>query len=444
MSAIQADQRDNEATYVKPVQDQRALYYAQQLGKTYGDEAARNRLASELQVDLAANRISGTAAVSIQTSLSAQGSKEVRSYDKDINKRIDEMSTKWDKYAGSAGSYGDSAITGFESSAKYKARDDARRKSLDTVQQAITDGKDPVEALNKLWATNNWGLRYKDEPASTGIYDNGAQLMQKNTGNWSRPMDSTAARKLKDASKGGRPLYKKDPFVTDVDAYLRGNPSQNFRTLLKTLSTGSGGQKPSEVILNQLRLHQIDVPDDARQRLTALDNEQVSMAPPSRRLTPQQNPALDGIQIAGRAMGDLLAPSAQAQAMPSPRPGSVNNFPTRVTQVGYYAGGGGQDGVAGGRTANGEIYNPKKMTVAVQWTLRDKLLNKWLLVQDSKSGKTIRVWANDVGPLVGDDRRTGARHLDLSSAAFIRLFGSTRQGLGNIKYKIDPNQSGRP
>ena len=313
MSAIQADQRDNEATYVKPVQEQRALYYAQQLGKTYGDEAARNRLAAELQADLSANRITGAAAVSVQTSLSAQGSKEVRSYDKDINKRIDEMSTTWTKYTGSAGSYGDSAITGFESSALYKARDDARRKSQDTVYQALKDGKDPIEALNKLWSTNNWGLRYKDEPASTGIYNDGAQLMQKNTGNWSRPMDSTAARKLKDAAKGGRPLYKADPFVRDVDAYLGGNPSQNFRTLLKTLSTGSGGIKPSEVILNQLRLHQIDIPDDVRQRLTALDGEQVSAAPPSRRLTPQQNPALAGIQIAGRAMGDLLVPAAQAR-----------------------------------------------------------------------------------------------------------------------------------
>ena len=100
--------------------------------------------------------------------------------------------------------------------------------------------------------------------------------------------------------------------------------------------------------------------------------------------------------------------------------------------------------MAGGRTANGEIYNPKKMTVAVQWTLRGKLLNKWLLVQDSKSGKTVRVWANDVGPLLGDNKKTGARHLDLSSAAFTKLFGSTRQGLGDIKYKVDPNQSGRP
>jgi rare lipoprotein A (peptidoglycan hydrolase) len=76
--------------------------------------------------------------------------------------------------------------------------------------------------------------------------------------------------------------------------------------------------------------------------------------------------------------------------------------------------------------------------------LRDKLLNKWLLVQDAKTGKTVRVWANDVGPLVGDSRTTGARHLDLSSAAFTKLFGSTGQGLGRIKYKVDPSQKGRP
>jgi len=37
--------------------------------------------------------------------------------------------------------------------------------------------------------------------------------------------------------------------------------------LLKTLTTGAGGQKPSEVILNQFKLHGIDVPEDVRQRI---------------------------------------------------------------------------------------------------------------------------------------------------------------------------------
>ena len=84
------------------------------------------------------------------------------------------------------------------------------------------------------------------------------------------------------------------------------------------------------------------------------------------------------------------------------------------------------------------------MTAAVQWSLREKLLNKWVLVEDVKTGKSVRVWVNDVGPMLGDEKRPGARHLDIASAAFIKLAGSTKQGLARIRYKVDPNQKGRP
>ena len=314
MSAIEADQRDNETTYVKPVQDARALHYAQQLALTQNDEAARNRVSAQLQVDLAANRVSNTTAISIQTTLSAQGSKEVRTYDKDINSRIDKMSKEWETYSGSPNSYGDSTVTGFESQALYKARDDARRKSQDTVYQAIKEGKDPVQALNQLWTNSNFGLRRREEVGGTQapMYENGAQLMKKNTGNWSRstiaPRD---ANNLRGQAKV-RPLYGAEAFATDVDALLNGAPSQNFRTLLKTLTTGPGGQKPSEVILNQFRLQGIDVPEDVRQRIQTLDGQEISRAPAPRRTTPQQNGALAGVQIAGRALGNLLVPPAAA------------------------------------------------------------------------------------------------------------------------------------
>ena len=444
-SQIDASERQLTETYVKPVQEQRALQLTQQLANTAGDEAARNRLTAQVESDLAAGRITSATAISIQNTVAAQGSKEVRTYDKDINSRIDKMSKEWEAYSGSPNSYGGSTVAGFESQALYKARDDARRKSQDTVYQAIKEGKDPVQALNQLWTNSNFGLRRREEVGGTQapMYENGSQLMQRNTGNWSRStVSSRDASNLRGQSKV-RPLYGAEPFAADVDAFLNGSPSQNFRTLMKTLTTGAGGQKPSEVILNQFRLMGIDVPEDQRQRIRSLDGQEVSRAPAPRRTAPQQNQALAGIQIVGGALSNLLVPPAQAQTRP-PTTTPANNFPSLVTEAGYYAGGGGQDGVAGGRTANGEIYNPKKMTVAVQWTLRGKLLNKWLLVQDSKSGKTVRVWANDVGPLLGDNKKTGARHLDLSSAAFTKLFGSTRQGLGDIKYKVDPNQSGRP
>jgi hypothetical protein len=314
-SQLDASERQLTETYVKPVQDQRALWYTQQLAKTAGDEAARNRLQAQLQADLAADRVSSATAISIQTTLSAQGSKEVRTYDKDINKRIDTMSKEWELYIGSPRSYGDSTVTSFESQALYKARDDARRRSQEVVYQAIKDQKDPMQALNQLWTNSNFGLRRREEVGGTQapMYENGSQLMQKNTGNWNRstiaPRDASNLR----GQAKVRPLYGAEPFATDVDAFLNGTPSQNFRALLKTLTTGAGGQKPSEVILNQFRLLGIDVPEDQRQRIQSMDGQEISRATPARRQSPQQNGALAGIQIVGGALGNLLVPAAQAR-----------------------------------------------------------------------------------------------------------------------------------
>lgn len=104
----------------------------------------------------------------------------------------------------------------------------------------------------------------------------------------------------------------------------------------------------------------------------------------------------------------------------------------------YYNGSGGQDGVAGGPTANGEIYDPKKMTAAIQWSLRKKYLNKWVMVEDLDTGRSVKVWVNDVGPMGGDERsinRSDPRVIDLSPAAFKRLFGGTQRGVGRIRIK---------
>ena len=109
----------------------------------------------------------------------------------------------------------------------------------------------------------------------------------------------------------------------------------------------------------------------------------------------------------------------------------------------YYTGSGGQDGVAGGPTANGERYNPRGMSAAVQWSLRGKYLNKWLVVEDLETGRNVRVWANDVGPMGGDERavnKADPRIVDLSPAAFERLFGGLNRGVGRIRVRIDSNQ----
>ena len=321
-SQLDASERQLTETYVKPVQEQRALWYAQQLGRTVNDEAARNRVSAQLQADLAADLVTSATATSIQTTLSAQGSKEVKSYDKDINKRIDTLTKEWEAYSGSPNSYGGSTVAGYESTALYKARDEARRKSQDTVYQAIKEGKDPMEALNKLWTNSNFGLRRREEVGGTQapMYTNGTQLIQKNTGNWSRSsIDSRSANQLRGQAKI-KPLYNADAFATDVDAFLNGAPSQNFRTLMKTLTTGPGGQKASEVILNQFRLQGIDVPEDQRQRIQSLDGQRISVVPTRRRQSPQQNQALAGIQIVGRALGNALIPPASAQTAPPPVP----------------------------------------------------------------------------------------------------------------------------
>jgi murein DD-endopeptidase MepM/ murein hydrolase activator NlpD len=102
----------------------------------------------------------------------------------------------------------------------------------------------------------------------------------------------------------------------------------------------------------------------------------------------------------------------------------------------YYTGSGGSDGVAGGPTANGERYNPNAMTAAVQWSLRGKYLNKWVTVEDLDTGKTVKVWVNDVGQMGGSRlgvNRQDPRVIDLSPAAFKKLFGSTSRGVGRIR-----------
>jgi hypothetical protein len=124
--------------------------------------------------------------------------------------------------------------------------------------------------------------------------------------------------------------------------------------------------------------------------------------------------------------------------------GSAGQPRTAATRTGggltglatYYTGSGGSDGVAGGPTANGEPYDPGAMTAAVQLSLRGKYMNKWVTVEDMDTGKTVRVWVNDVGSMGGTEKsinRSDPRVVDLSPAAFKKLFGSTSRGVGRIR-----------
>ena len=74
----------------------------------------------------------------------------------------------------------------------------------------------------------------------------------------------------------------------------------------------------------------------------------------------------------------------------------------------------------------------------VQWSLRGRFLNKWVTVEDLDTGRSVRVWVNDVGQMGGSERsisRSDPRVIDLSPAAFRRLFGSTQRGMGRIRIK---------
>lgn len=112
----------------------------------------------------------------------------------------------------------------------------------------------------------------------------------------------------------------------------------------------------------------------------------------------------------------------------------------------YYTGSGGSDGVAGGPTANGERFNPEAMTAAVQWSLKPKYMNKWVIVENLDTGKKVRVWVNDTGSMGGTETsldRRQPRAIDLSPRAFQRLFGSTSAGVSRVRFYIDSSQRGR-
>jgi hypothetical protein len=314
MSAIEADRQNNDARVIKPVQDQKAFALTQRLDETRDNEAKRNALKAEVETLVQNKQLSSAAAIGILTTINAQGSKQVQSYRKEINKRVDDIVKDFEAYVTSPNSYGREKIVDFEYQSIYNARSQAARKLEEAVDQAIKEGKDPTEAMNKVQASNNFGLRRREDVGGTQAptYDNTTELIRKNTGNWSRnTIAPREANQLRSDAKV-RPLMERDAWDRDVTALLNGNASQNFRTLMKTLTTGTGGQKPSEVILNQFKLLGIEVPENERLKFQALDGQQISMATPARRQSPQQNGALAGIQIVGGALGNLLVPPAAA------------------------------------------------------------------------------------------------------------------------------------
>jgi rare lipoprotein A (peptidoglycan hydrolase) len=486
LGVIDAEEKNLTEAVIKPRQEETAAKIASLMVGTEKDEAARNRLSADLDIKLRRKEISVADYEKYKLAIAAQGNKDVRSYDKDIKDRMDRALKDWDAKSKSSNSYNGTSTVGYEDNARWKASSLMLTKSREVVVQALKEGRDPIEALNKTWATNNWGLRdYKDVVGSQPtVYKSSTELINSNTGWFSRnAIGGQAANNLRGAATKRR-LYEKQPFGADVDLYLKGQPTENFKTLLKAI-----GGPPSRFILRQFQLHGVDLRDlDPAfvDQIKSMDGQKISMAAPRRRPTPQQNNALNGIQIATgavsrvlnpvQALGNALTPAAQAQtapqalnmsmfyADPGPNPKATQVAmappPPRAkpkpatSQSGsmtglatYYTGSGGSDGVVGAMTANNrDRFNPNAMTVAVQKSLRGKYLNKWLIVEDAGTGKSVRVFANDVGSMGGTDKsinRQDPRIVDLSPAAFKQLFGGLGRGVGRIRVRIDSNQQGQ-
>jgi hypothetical protein len=315
MSAIEKDRQDNDARVIKPVQDAQAFALAQELDKTRDSEPARNALKARVETLVQSKQLSSAEGVRILTTINAQGNRVVQSYRKEINKRVNDITKDFKAWVTSPNSYGREKIVEFEYQSIYNAESMAFRRLEEAVDAAVKDGRDPTEAMDKVQFNNNFGLRRREEVGGTQPprYTDTTDLIKKNTGNWSRStIAPREANELRSQAKV-RPLMELEPWDRDVTSFLNGNPSQNFKTLLKTLTTGAGGQRPSEVILNQFRLLGIEVPENELQKIRALDGQEISRAPAPRRTPPQQNGALTGVQIAGRALGNPAGGTSSGQ-----------------------------------------------------------------------------------------------------------------------------------
>ncbi len=85
------------------------------------------------------------------------------------------------------------------------------------------------------------------------------------------------------------------------------------------------------------------------------------------------------------------------------------------------------DEEAGRKTANGEIYDPNKLTAAS----RTLPLGSKVIVTNPSTGRSVQVRINDRGPFVG------GRSLDLSKRAADEI-GLTEKGVGRVKIKRVP------
>ena len=426
--------REDQLTtaYTEPQQRNREMWYATQYAQAVQDPQARQRLQAQLQQDSKSGAVSDSFFKSQTVTLANLDNKTVDGYRDVWKEQIKQRLTEWEKLSGSPDSYGGQQVTGYELNALITAEQQMEIAGRNAAAQALKDGKDPVKAIEEAFKGRNFGLRETPRGSQQQAYKSLDDLVRGNTG-WANrnSIAPDRANQLK-AQARVRPLFDRETLLREVSSMADGGqPSQQMRTVLRALTTGPNRLQTSEALVLQLKQHGLieDIDPTLLQRIKALDNSlKLSSAQP-RQQQGGGNPAL-------AAMGSLLA--APAVAAPRPRPGGMTGVVT------YYAGGGGSDGVLGGRTANGEIFTGNKMTAAIQWGLFDKFRSKWLRIEDLDTGKSIRVWVNDTGQMGGSKTKPKDRVLDLSPTAFRALYGSLSRGTGRIRFSLDPNQKGRP
>ncbi len=110
-------------------------------------------------------------------------------------------------------------------------------------------------------------------------------------------------------------------------------------------------------------------------------------------------------------------PTLSPSYLPSPPPSTP---PTAVGKASYYA-----DSLAGNRTANGEVYDPKMLTAAHRKLPFGTVVD----VTRSDTRATVRVRINDRGPFAR------GRVIDLSRRA-AETIGMIRAGVVNVELRI--------
>ncbi len=109
----------------------------------------------------------------------------------------------------------------------------------------------------------------------------------------------------------------------------------------------------------------------------------------------------------GGRVDEWIIPSAEAKEEMEAKK-KKNTTGPQDGQASYY-----DKGFAGKKTANGEIYDPKKLTAA----MRDMPLGSTVKVTNNANGQSVIVRVNDRGPYADPGRRI----IDLSPAAFSKI-----------------------